>query len=287
MLADQKHGNIDTVVKPALTFLSVCVAALVALIVVFLIIESWPILSELGLSVFVANDGWYPLEGRFGLLPMIVASVLVMLGATLIAVPFGVGLAIFVSFYAPNLMAKSYRLILNLLAGIPSVVFGLWGLTQLVPLVSKWQPPGASIISAILVLSIMILPTVSLTSIAAINAVPKDLLMAASALGMNSKAKVLGVVLPAAKSGIMSGSLLATARALGETMAVLMVAGNVVQFPTSVFDPVRVLTANIALEMAYAADQHRASLFASGLFLTALVLMLAWLASKFSVIPRR
>jgi len=169
---------------------------------------------------------------------------------------------------------------LNLLAGIPSVVYGLWGLTELVPLIGRWQPPGASLLAAILVLTLMILPTVALTSFSALAAVPGDILAGAAALGITRKGQIISVALPAARNGISGGVLLAMARALGETMAVLMVAGNVVQNPTGLFEPVRSLTANIALEMAYATDHHRAGLFASGLFLTLLVLALAWLAGQ-------
>ncbi len=149
------------------------------------------------------------------------------------------------------------------------------------PLITQWQPPGASLLAAILVLTLMILPTVAITCVASLTAVPKELLSGAAALGIGRKTQILSVAIPAAKNGIVSGTLLAMARALGETMAVLMVAGNVVQNPSSLFAPVRALTANIALEMAYAADTHRAGLFASGLLLTLLVLLLAWLATRY------
>jgi ABC-type molybdate transport system permease subunit len=160
---------------------------------------------------------------------------------------------------------------ISLLAGIPSVVFGLWGLTVLVPLIGQWQPPGASLLAAVLILAMMTLPTVALTSRAALAATPPSLYQGAAMLGMSRHRILLGVLVPAARRGILGGVLLAIARALGETMAVLMVAGNVVQTPTSLFDPIRVLTANIALEMAYAVDQHRSSLFVSGLLLMAMV----------------
>lgn len=167
-----------------------------------------------------------------------------------------------------------------LLAGIPSVVFGLWGLKTVVPLISEWQPPGTSALAAMVVLALMVLPTITLTSEAAIASIPKSWLLGAQALGLCRSSIIIGVALPAAKSGIFNGILLAMARAMGETMAVMMVAGNVVQVPGSVFDSVRVLTANIALEMAYATGEHRASLFASGLLLTAFVVVLALLAAR-------
>jgi len=153
-------------------------------------------------------------------------------------------------------------------------------LTQLVPWLAQWQPPGASLLAAVLVLTLMILPTIALTSAAALAALPNTLIQGAMALGLRNKTQILQVIIPAARQGIIGGTLLATARALGETMVVLMVAGNVVQHPTGLFEPVRVLTANIALEMAYAVADHRASLFASGLLLTLLVWLLAWLATR-------
>lgn len=234
-----------------------------------------------GWKAFFLDRSWYPLEGKFGIMPMVWASAAMMLGAVLLAVPLGIASAIFIRFYAPKAIAQSYRLMLNLLAGIPSVVYGLWGLTVLVPLIARWQQPGASLLAAILVLTLMILPTVALTSFSALAAVPKDILAGAAALGITRKGQIISVALPAARNGILGGTLLAMARALGETMAVLMVSGNVVQYPTGLFEPVRSLTANIALEMAYATDQHRAGLFASGLLLTLLVLVLAWLAARY------
>jgi phosphate transport system permease protein len=256
---------------------------LLALIVAFLVTESWPLFSEMGNGAWLTllqSDGWYPLEGEFGMAPMIWASLAVTLGALALALPIGLACAIFLQFYAPAAVEPVFRLLLNLLAGLPSVVFGLWGLTRLVPLIASWQPPGASLLAAILVLSLMILPTVALTSAAALAAVPREVVAGATALGLCRRTRIMSVIMPAARSGILSGAMLAAARALGETMAVLMVAGNVVQNPSGLFEPVRVLTANIALEMAYAMGGHRASLFASGLLLTLLVWLLVWSASR-------
>lgn len=271
-----------------LRVLAMASTVLLALIIAFLVKESWPLFTDMfidsesngaWLSLF-QSAGWYPLEGQFGMAPMIWASLAVTLGALALALPVGLACAMFLQFFAPAALAPGFRLLLNLLAGVPSVVFGLWGLTRLVPLIISWQPPGTSLLAAILVLSLMILPTVALTSAAALAAVPRELTAAATALGLRRNTRILQVILPAAKSGILSGAMLAAARALGETMAVLMVAGNVVQNPSGLFEPVRVLTANIALEMAYAMGGHRASLFASGLLLTLLVWLLVWLAAR-------
>jgi len=274
------HCHADRRLNWLLKGLALACALLLILVLLFLVKESWPALKEGGWLAFFHTQGWYPLEGRFGMTPMIWASLAMTLGAIFLALPIGLACAIFLQFYAPKPIAKGYRLLLNLLAGIPSVVFGLWGLTVLVPLITAWQPPGTSLLAAILVLTLMILPTVALTSAAALAAVPRELLSGALALGLTRKTQIISVVIPAAKSGIISGALLATTRALGETMAVLMVAGNVVQNPIGLFEPVRSLTANIALEMAYAMGNHRAGLFASGLLLTLVVWLLVIIASR-------
>lgn len=255
-------------------------ALLLLLVLGFLVSESWPVLNAGGWRTFLADGVWYPLEGRFGLLSMVWATLATAVGALLLAAPLGVAGAIFQCFYAPPAVAKLYRSVLALLAGIPSVVYGLWGLTVLVPLIARWAPPGASLVAAILILALMVLPTATLTSATALGAVPRSLLQGAAALGMTRRGIILGVAVPAARDGMLAGMLLAALRALGETMAVLMVAGNVVRNPTDLFEPVRVLTANIALEMAYATGAHRAGLFASGLLLTVIVLLLAWLAAR-------
>ncbi len=286
MMSNTSGGRADRRLNALLLLLTSGTALLLALIMLFLLNESWPFLVSWwrngGWLDFYQPQGWYPLEGRFGMSPMILSSLAVTVGAVTLALPLGLGSAIFLQFYAISPLAQSFRLLLNLLAGIPSVVFGLWGLTRLVPLITSWQPPGASLLAAILVLSLMILPTIALTSASALAGVPKDLITGSMALGLRRKTWIINVLIPAAKVGISRGVLLATARALGETMAVMMVAGNVVQNPTRLFEPVRVLTANIALEMAYAMEDHRASLFASGLLLTLLVWLLSWTAHRMS-----
>ncbi|MDX2464835.1 MAG: phosphate ABC transporter permease subunit PstC [Porticoccus sp.] len=261
-------------------------ALLLALIMLFLLSEAWSFFANRWmdgswLQLFYSQN-WYPLEGQFGMAPMILSSLAVTVGAVALALPLGLGSAIFLQFYASPRSAQSFRLLLNVLAGIPSVVFGLWGLTRLVPLITSWQPPGASMLAAIVVLTLMILPTIALTSASSLASVPRELLAGSTALGLRRNTQILYIILPAARAGISSGVLLATARALGETLAVLMVAGNVVQNPSGLFEPVRVLTANIALEMAYAMGDHRASLFASGLLLTVLVWLLSWFAHHVS-----
>ncbi len=280
-LKANRHGT-DGIVSAFLSVLAGLSALLLFLVVLFLVRESWPVFSRGGWHMFLSGQDWYPLEGKFGLVPMVFASLAMMTGSVILAVPFGLAGAIFVRFYAPPVLARAYKIVMALLAGIPSVVFGLWGLTILVPMIAHIQPPGSSLLAAILILALMILPTVALTSLAALDAIPRNILDGAQALAMSRKGQILFVAIPAARAGIIGGILLAMARALGETMAVLMVAGNVVQNPDSLFAPVRALTANIALEMAYATDLHRASLFASGLFLTGVVFLLSWLAFQAS-----
>lgn len=260
--------------------LAIWSALLVLFIAGFLLREAWPVLTDGHWQAFFTSAGWYPSSGQFNLWPMLVATLAASLGAMLLALPLGVASAVFLCFHAPTPIANGYRRLIILLAGIPSVVFGLWGLTVMVPLIASLAPPGASLLAAILILALMILPTVALTSEAALAAVPSSYAHGAYALGLSRATSEWRVLVPAARAGILSGALLAIGRALGETMAVLMVAGNVVQLPGSLFDSVRVLTANMALEMAYATGEHRASLFVTGLVLMALVSALAWWAHQ-------
>lgn len=259
---------------------AVIASGLLVLILVFLAKEAWPVLHSVGATRFLLDDGWHPTERAFGLTPMLAASAAMSVLAILIAAPVGVASALFCRCYAPPAFGRIYRWAIILLAGIPSVVLGLWGLTVIVPLIIRIAPPGASLLAGSLILALMIMPTVALTTEAALAALPKAYWEGAAALGLSREATILGVALPAARTSIFAGILLATARALGETMAVLMVSGNVVQVPKSLFEPVRTLTANIALEMAYATGDHRASLFVSGLLLTLLVLALAAAARR-------
>jgi len=274
--------GIDWWLSIGLSWLMGVAALLLLLIVVFLTYEAWPVLHGGSWVQFFNDEGWFPLENKLGLLPMLWATLAVSFGALVLAFPLGLGSAIFIEYYAPVFVGKPFSSVVTLLAGIPSVVFGLWGLTELVPLINSIHPPGASLLAAILVLTLMILPTITLTSRSALSSLPSHLLQSSAALALSKKSMIIGVLVPSALRGIIGGVLLALVRALGETMAVLMVAGNVVQTPTGLFEPVRVLTANIALEMAYATDNHRAALFASGILLMILVFCVAWIASRLS-----
>ena len=274
----------DSLLRWVLRGGAVVSALVMVVIMLFLLIESWPVLQHLSLLRFFTDSSWHPLEGAFDLTPMLSGTLFASMGALLLAVPLGIASAVFIVYYASSKSALLYRRLIELLAGIPSVVFGFWGLTTLVPLINQLHPPGASLLAGILVLTLMVLPTIALTTHAAFLAVPSGYMQCAAALGLSHWGMIHGVALPAARTGIVAGIILAAGRAFGETMAVLMVAGNVVQHADSLFDPIRSLAANIALEMAYAMGDHRAVLFVSGLMLMLLVMMLSvmagWLGKK-------
>lgn len=280
------HSRTDAILVWTLRGCALVTGTLVLLIVLFLLLESLPAFRGVGFVRFVSDPSWHPAagsaEGQFNLLPMVVATTLATAGAILLATPLGIGSAVFAHFYAPRALGRAYGKIIELLAGIPSVVYGLWGLVVLVPLVARWHPPGTSLLSAIIVLTIMIVPTISLVAGAAFDNLPREYLQSSAALGLSRWRTVSGIVLPAARSGLFTAVLLGTGRAIGETMAVLMVAGNVVQSPHSIFQPVRTLTANIALEMAYAMGDHRAALFVSGLVLMVMITALVTCAEVLS-----
>lgn len=255
---------------------------IVVLIVLFLVAEALPALRHIGPARFFTDTSWNPAENLYNLTPMLWGTLFAMTGAVLVATPLGILSAVFCHFYAPPTIARTYRRLIELLAGIPSVVYGFWGLVSLVPLIGKFHPPGPSLLAGIAILTVMILPTITLMADGALAGVPRHYLQGAAALGLSRWATVRGVVFPAAKSGLFTGVILETGRAIGETMAVLMVCGNVVQTPRSLFDPVRTLTANIALEMAYALGDHRSALFVSGLVLTVLIVALVTAAEIIS-----
>lgn len=271
----------DLLLTWSLRGVSASAGAVSLLVIAFLVIESAPALRSVGLARFFSDASWHPAgdysggaSGTFNLTPMLVGTLAATAGAVLLATPLGILSALFCRFYAPLAVATSYRRLLELLAGIPSVVFGFWGLVVLAPLIRRWHPPGQSLLAGVLILALMILPTVALLAESSFKAVPGSYLRASAALGLSRWATIRGVVLPTARGGLITAVLLATGRAIGETMAVLMVAGNVVRTPTSLFDPVRTLTANIALELGYALDTHRSALFVSGLLLMAMVVVL-------------
>lgn len=263
--------RIDRLLTIVTRGLAVFSAAIALLILGFLVREAAPALRHLGMARFFTDASWHPLSGQFNLTPMIVATLVISGGSVVIASPLGIASAVFANFYAPPKLAVWHRRLIELLAGIPSVVFGLWGLVVLAPIVATFGGSGQNLLTATIVLGLMVLPTVALLSDSAIAALPGEWIQGAAALGMQRSAIIRRIVLPGAKRGIGSGIMLALTRALGETMAVLMLAGNIVEMPSSLLSPGRTLNANIALELGYASASHRSVLFVSGLMLMVVV----------------
>lgn len=265
----------DRILESTMLLCAAVSAGVLLLILVFVFREAWPALQQLGISGLTTGSSWSPLSGAFNLVPLLVGTLAAAVGSTLLTGPLGVGIALFLRFYAPSPLAFAGRRLLEIMAGVPSVVYGLWGLTVLVPAIEQLSPlsQGQSLLAGILILTAMTLPTVAISADAAIAAKSHPAIASAAALGLNRRCVAWSVILPAALPGILSGVMLQLTRAIGETLAVLMVCGNIVQLPESLFSPVRTLTANIALEMGYADQQHRSALFACGCVLLILVML--------------
>ena len=246
-----------------------------ALITIFIIIQGVPIIVEVGLFNFVFGMTWAPSQGEYGIFPMIIGSVSVTLGAAILGVPIGICCSIFLSEFAPAPLRNIFRPAIQLLAGIPSVVYGFWGVLFIVPVIRDYiGGPGLSILAGSIILGIMILPTIITITEVAILALPPYYKEGALALGMTHWQTIRSVLLPAAKSGIVAAVILGIGRAIGETMAVIMVLGNAVALPASILDPVRTLTTNIGIEMGYASGDHREALFATGIVLFVIIMIL-------------
>lgn len=233
---------------------------------------------------FITGTEWYPSSDKYGVLPMIVASIYGTLGSLVLGVPVGILTAVFIAELAPKKIGKLISTAVELLAGIPSVLFGVFGLAVIVPWImnSFNLAKGQSILAIIIVLSIMMLPTIVTVSESAIRAVPYSYKEASLGLGASHIETTFKVVLPAAKSGILSAVVLGLGRAIGETMAIILVAGNSAIMPKSIMDSVRPLTTNIALEMGYAFGTHQEMLFATGVILFVFILLLNYILSKLS-----
>lgn len=262
-------------------FLIVAFSATLSLLLIalFILKEGVPFIVKIGLKDFLFASVWDPAAGQFGIYPMIISSLWVTLGAMLIGAPLGVAGAIFLTQFVPRSVMRIIKPMIELLAGIPSVLYGFMGVMVLAPFIrNHFGGPGLSLLAASIILGIMVLPTVISISIDTINAVPRTYLEGALALGATRWQSVHMVILKAARSGIIASIILAMGRAVGETMAVIMVAGNAVKIPHSALDSVRTLTANIALEMGYATGLHRQALFATGVVLFVVVMILNSLA---------
>ena len=259
----------------------------VFLICVFLFANGIPAMHKIGFTDFIFGKTWAPTDepALFGILPMILGSLYVTLGALVIGVTVGIFSAVYLAKFCSEKIHKKLKPAVDLLAGIPSVVYGFFGLVVIVPFVrTHFGGSGASILSASLLLGMMILPTINSVSEAAIRAVPNSYYEGALALGATHERSVFFAVLPAAKSGIVAAIVLGLGRAIGETMAVILVAGNQARMPTGILNGVRTLTSNIVLEMGYATDLHREALIATGVVLFTFILIIN---AAFAILKRR
>lgn len=275
-----------TLIIEKMFFICACISILSLLIItVYLFISGGPPIFKIGFFNFLFGMEWNPEASKFGILPMITSSLLATLGSVIIGVVVGLFVAIFLAEIGPKWLVKPFSFAIELLAGIPSVVFGFFGLIVIVPLIynNLGQPisGGLSLLAVIIILSIMILPTIINISETSIRAVRKEYKEGSLALGASHIQTIFKVLIPAAKSGIFTGIVLGIGRAIGETMAVILVAGNSVQMPTGILSSVRTLTSNIALEMGYSADLHREALFATGVVLFTFIMILNILLNVF------
>ena len=262
-------------------FIAACASVLaVALICIFLFANGIPAMKEIGFGKFLTGQMWRPKNQIFGIFPMIIGSLYVTAGAILFGVPVGILTSVFMAHYCPKKIYRPLKAATELLAGIPSVVYGFFGLVVLVPWIREmgrglgFGGNGSSILTASLLLGMMILPTIIGVTESAIRAVPAQYYEGAVALGATHERAIFRVILPAAKSGVVAGIVLGIGRAIGETMAVIMVAGNQARMPAGIFPGIRTLTANIVIEMGYATDLHREALIATGVVLFVFILLI-------------
>lgn len=270
-------------VMHAVFFIAACASVLaVALICLFLFVNGIPAMREIGIFKFLLGTMWKPGNNIYGILPMIMGSIYVTAGAILIGVPIGILTSVFMASYCPKKVYRFLKSAIDLLAGIPSVVYGFFGLMMLVPLIRDLfhKGNGSSILSASILLGIMILPTIIGVTESAIRAVPSNYYEGSLALGATKERSLFFVVLPAAKSGLIAGVVLGIGRAIGETMAVVMVAGNQARMPAGILRGVRTMTSNIVLEMGYAADLHREALIATGVVLFVFILIINFCVAR-------
>ena len=260
----------------ALFLICACVSILaVVLICVYLFASGVPAIGEIGVTDFLFGTKWKPSSGYYGIFPMIIGSILVTGIAVVIGVPIGILCAVFMSHYCPEKLYRFVKPAINLLAGIPSIVYGFFGLVVIVPIMKElFGGSGKSLLTAGILLGIMILPTVIKTTESSLNAVPKSYYEGALALGATHERSVFFASLPAAKSGILAAIILGVGRAIGETMAVILVACNQTVIPKSITSGIRTLTSNIVMEMGYAGGLHREALIATGVVLFVFILII-------------
>ncbi len=275
----------ETVMKFVFLLAATASIAAVVLICAFLFASGIPAIKEIGVFEFLFGTTWKPANDLYGILPMIVGSVYVTAGALIIGVPVGILTAVFMARFCPGWLYKVMKPAVNLMAGIPSVVYGFFGLVVLVPFVREtFGGRGMSVLTASILLGIMILPTIISMSESSLRAVPQSYYEGGLALGASHERSVFFTVVPAAKSGIFASVILGVGRAVGETMAVMMIAGNQPIIPESITEGVRTLTTNIVLEMGYSTGLHREALIATAVVLFVFILIINL---SFSLLKRR
>ena len=265
----------EKLIQIALAIIAFSAISFLAVITFFIFIEGTPIIIKYGIKNFLFGMDWYPSEKIFGILPMIVGSIEVTTGALIIGIPLGLACAVSLTEFSSKRTRQILKPVIELLAGIPSVVYGFIGVVILVPFIrDNFGGPGLSVLAAAIILGIMILPTIISISIDSLLAVPRTYREGSIALGATQWQTTIMVMFPAARSGIITSIILGMGRAIGETMAVIMIAGNAINIPHSILDPVRTLTSNIALEIGYSTGEHRQALFATGVVLFIIIMIL-------------
>ena len=273
-------GKLETLMKYVFLVAAVFSIAAVVLICVFLFANGIPAIREIGIVQFLMGTKWSPSNDTYGILPMITGSLYVTAGAILFGVPVGILTSVFMTYYCPKKIYRPLKSATELLAGIPSVVYGFFGMIVLVPAVYKFEKmihvsgKGNCIFTASLLLGIMILPSIIGVAESALRAVPESYYEGSLAMGATKERTIFKVMLPAASSGVLAGVVLGIGRAIGETMAVVMIAGNQPRMPQTIFKGIRTMTANIVMEMGYATGLHREALIATGVVLFVFILMI-------------
>ena len=273
----------EKIVEKSLLLIAFSSISILALITFFIFEQGLPLIWKIGPKAFILGERWVPSKGSFGILPMIVGSFWVTNGALFLGIPLGLACAIFLCEWAPPWAVMVLRPAIQLLNAIPSVIYGFWGLIVVVPIVRTYLGgPGLSILSGSMILAFMILPTIISISEDSLRALPPSYKAGALALGATHWQTIWRVLIPAARSGIVASIILGMGRAIGETMAMIMILGNAVKMPDSFLDSARTLTTNIGIEMGYASGDHRQALFATGVVLFIIIMGLNSLALFFS-----
>ena len=269
----------EKIIEKILLLVALSSVLILGLITIFIFEQGLPLILKVGYRTFLLGERWVPSQGSYGIFPMIVSSFWVTFGALALSIPLGLACTVFLKEWSPPSAGLFLRPAIHLLAAIPSVIYGFWGLVVLVPLIrNHLGGPGLSILSGSVILGFMILPTIISISEDSLRALPPTYKEGALALGATHWQTIWRVLIPAARSGIVASIVLGMGRAVGETMAMIMILGNSVKMPTSFLDSARTLTTNIGLEMAYASGDHRQALFATGIVLFVIIMLLNSLA---------